>query len=159
MLARLVGGAALPSISLTRLRLRAWSYLPGFVPLALRSARQAERAPGFLAGAVFGEPTRLTFWTMTAWTDEAAMRAYMLSGAHRAAIPRLLDWCDEAAVARWEAAEVALPGWPEADRRLREDGRPSKVRHPRAAHASLRHAPPSRVGSLRLRPRGVVVSP
>ncbi|WP_210206715.1 DUF3291 domain-containing protein [Methylobacterium durans] len=145
---------AVPSISLTRLRLCSWRFLPGFVPLTLRSARQAERAPGFLDGAVLGEPARLTFWTLTAWTDEATMRAYMLSGVHRAAMPRLLDWCDEAAVARWEAAEAALPGWAEADRRLRELGRPSKVRHPSPAHAGLRHAPPSLTRGARLRPRG-----
>ncbi|WP_336490581.1 DUF3291 domain-containing protein [Methylobacterium nigriterrae] len=143
----------MPSISLTRLRLRSWRFLPGFLPLTLRSARQAEGAPGFLDSAILAEPVRLTFWTLTAWRDEAAMRAYMLAGPHRAAMPRLLDWCDEAAVTRWETGEAALPGWAEADRRLRETGRPSKVRHPSPAHAGLRHAPPSGTAGRRLRPR------
>ena len=141
------------ALSLTRLRLRAWRFLPGFVPLALRSAGQAERAAGFLDGAVLAEPTRLVFWTLTAWTDAEAMRAYTLSGPHRAAMGRLAAWCDESAVARWEAPDAALPDWQEADRRLRACGRPSKVRHPSAAHAGLAHAPPQLLRGRRLRPR------
>ena len=33
------------------------------------------------------------------WTDEAAMKSFMESGAHRTITPKLLEWCDEASVA------------------------------------------------------------
>lgn len=61
-------------ISVTRLRLRSVRYLPPFAWHALASTRQIRRAPGFLGGQVVGE-RGWGFWTITAWADEAAMRA------------------------------------------------------------------------------------
>jgi len=78
-----------------------------------------------------------TFWTMTAWESNETMRAFMNSGAHKKAMPRLLNWCDEASVAHWTQPDAALPSWEEADRRMRETGRSSKVFHPSPHHADL----------------------
>jgi hypothetical protein len=138
-------------ISLTRLRIRSVRFLPGFALYALRTGRQARAAPGFLDGALLPDRER-TFWTLTAWDEEASMRAYMTTGAHRAAMPRLLGWCDEASVAHWRQEEAALPGWDEADRRMRAIGRPSKVRHPSPAHAALAYREPRLTGSVPMRP-------
>jgi hypothetical protein len=74
-----------------------------------------------------------TFWTRTVWTTEAAMKSFMLSGAHRQVMPRLLDWCDEAALVHWTQQSGDAPEWSEAHRRLQREGRPSKVRHPSEA--------------------------
>jgi hypothetical protein len=108
---------------------------------------------------------------MTAWDSEASMRQFMLSGAHKAAMPKLIHWCDEASVTHWTQPEsqtpdprpqtpsqtpdprpqtpsqtlpspVALPSWQEADRRMRETGRPSKVAHPSPNHATLTYKAP-----------------
>jgi hypothetical protein len=38
-----------------------------------------------------------------------AMNGYRASGAHRATMPKLQHWCDEAAVAHWEQDAAALP--------------------------------------------------
>lgn len=84
---------------------------------------------------------------MTAWRDEARMRGYMLTGGHRKAMPHLMEWCDEASVAHWTQADATLPTWTEADRRMRETGRPSKVRRPSAEHASLQYRAPRVTGS------------
>lgn len=143
-------------VSVTRLRLRSWRYLPGFVPKAMRSARQASGAPGFLAGCVLAD-RRLTFWTLTVWRDEAALRAYTLSGAHSATMPDLALWCDEAALARWPGADGTVPSWLEVDARLRHEGRPSRVRHPSPNHADLSHAAPVTFGILNLTPRSPAV--
>lgn len=131
----------MPFVSLTRLRLRSIRFLPGFFFHAVRSQRQVRRAPGFLGGALLPD-SRRAFWTMTIWDSEASMRAYMTDGAHRAAMPKLLAWCDEASVAHWEQDEAVLPTWQDADRRMRQMGRPSRLRHPAPAHASLSYAPP-----------------
>ena len=90
----------MPFVSITRLRLRSWKYLPGLYVETARAALQALRAGGNLSLSTLRD-TNNVYWTRTVWTDEAAMRAYMTSGAHRAAMPKFLQWCDEAAVAHW----------------------------------------------------------
>jgi hypothetical protein len=128
-------------VSLTRLRIRSIRFMPLFAIHAFRSRRQVSRAPGFQSGELLADRS-WTFWTMTAWDSEESMRAYMTTGAHKKAMPHLLDWCDEASVARWSQPESTLPSWTEADKRMRESGRASKVRHPSPQHASLTYRPP-----------------
>ena len=139
-------------ISVTRLRLRSVRYLLPFYWHSLKSARQARRAPGFLGGQLAGE-RGMAYWTITAWHDEAAMRAYRTAPPHLRAMPKLLDWCDEASVVHWQQDGPALPDAAEAARRMVADGRISKVRHPSPAHAARRIVVgrPPRAG-LRLRP-------
>ena len=133
--------ATMTFISLTRLRLRSVRFLPFFAIHTLRSLRQIRRSPGFQSGAVLPD-RRWTFWTLTAWDSHESMRQYLLSGAHKAAMPHLQQWCDEASVAHWTQPEATLPSWSEADRRMRSEGRPSKVRTPSAHHADLTYRVP-----------------
>ena len=116
-------------ISVTRLRVRSFFFLPQFIWGAIRSANQAEHSPGFLGGKIVRMP-RNVFWTVTAWESEAAMNAYRIAGAHLGAMPRLLKWCDEAAVAHWSQDSAEIPSWQEAHRHLVQEGRLSKVNHP-----------------------------
>ena len=57
----------------------------------------------------------------------------MQSGAHRAVMPKLLDWCDEVFACRLGAD--TLPDWSEAEARLRSSGRLFRVRHLSPAQA------------------------
>ena len=129
-------------VSLTRLRIRSIRFLPFFALHAIRSLRQARKSPGFKTGALLPD-NKWTFWTLTAWDSEQSMRAYMLSGSHKRAMPKLLHWCDEASVARWQQPDASLPTWAAADERMRTTGRPSKVHHPSPQHATLTYAPPN----------------
>jgi len=122
----------MPFVSITRLRVRSWRSLPSFFIQTFRSARQAKVAPGNLAVSVLRD-AHLAFWTRTVWSEEAAMRSFMLSGAHRGGMPRLVEWCDEAAVAHWTQDAREPPSWPESHRRLQQQGRRSKVNHPSGA--------------------------
>jgi hypothetical protein len=137
-------------ISVTRLRVRALRFLPGFAVDAVRSRRQVSRASGFRGGALLADRA-WTFWTMTSWESEADMRRYMLAGPHRAAMPRLAEWCDEASVVHWEQTGATLPGWTEADRRMREMGRPSKVNFPSAQHESMSFRPARTMAGVPIR--------
>ena len=123
----------MPLISVTRLRVRSFRYLPGFLFYAFVSARQARRAPGNLGVGLLREANN-TFWTRTAWRDERAMRAFTMATPHRRAMPKLLQWCDEASVLHWMQEGATLPDWHDAHRRMVADGRPSKVNHPSPAH-------------------------
>jgi Domain of unknown function (DUF3291) len=104
---------AMAFISVTRLRIRSVFYLPQFVWYAIQSQRQAQYAPGLIAGEVVRD-VRNAFWTMTMWENERAMEVFRVQGAHRGAMPKLLDWCDEASLVHWTQESCELPTWQEA---------------------------------------------
>jgi hypothetical protein len=120
-------------VSITRLRIRSWRYLPSLFWYAFLSKRQFRASPGNLAADALME-ARMTFWTRSVWADENAMRTFRSSGAHRKVMPRLLDWCDEASVAHWQQDSSEPPKWHEAHQRMQREGRRSKVRNPSDAH-------------------------
>ena len=132
----------MPLISVTRLRVRSFRFLPGFLLYAFRSDRQVKQAPGNLGARLLND-VRRTFWTCSAWVDESAMRAFMMAPPHRNAMVRLLDWCDEASLVHWTQESAQLPDWQETHRRLMAEGRRSKVRHPSAAHEAFQIPPPT----------------
>ena len=128
-------------VSITRLRIRSIRFMPAFALHAIRSLNQAKASSGFLKGALLPDRS-WTFWTMTAWDSQESMRRFMTAGDHKAAMPRLLNWCDEASVVHWEQTQEDLPSWEEADERMRSQGRVSKVRNPSPQHASLSYRAP-----------------
>jgi hypothetical protein len=134
----------MPFVSVTRLKIRSLWFMPAFVVYALRSARQAEKSAGFLGGALMRDNWQ-AFWTITVWADAKAMETYRSSGMHRKAMPRLMNWCDEASLAHWVQDAEDVPSWPEAYRRLVNEGRPSKVRHPSAAQTASRVPEPKAI--------------
>jgi hypothetical protein len=141
----------MPFISITRLRVRSIRFLPFFVLYVYRSLRQVKASSGFQCGGLLADRS-WTFWTMTAWDNQESMRRFMTTGSHSAAMPRLLDWCDEASVVHWDQAEAALPTWTEADQRMRASGRVSKVRNPSPQHATLTYPTPRLSRSVAIRP-------
>src|SRR5262245_27264722 len=132
----------MPLVAVTRLRIRSWRFVVPFAWRAWRSTRQARRATGNL-GAKVRRANGLVFWTATVWRDEAAMIAYRGATPHGDAMPKLLDWCDEAALVHWQQDDVALPEWRVAEQRMAESGRLSRVKHP---------SPSQRAGRLDYRP-------
>jgi hypothetical protein len=128
-------------ISVTRLRLRSARFLIPFLWAVLFIRRQLVRAEGNRGFQLRNEP-QMTFWTLSAWADEAAMKAFMLSGPHRKSMPKLMEWCDEASVGHWLQETADLPDWKEAHRRMVEEGRISKVKYPSAAQVAKQIAGP-----------------
>jgi len=124
----------MPIISVTRLRLRKLRYMVPFLWHAIRSNVQARQADGNQGVMLRNDGN--VYWTMTLWRDDAALRAFMLHGPHRAAMPHLSTWCDEASLVRWESDDGVLPSWESAAQRLAADGRVSTLRFPSAAHAA-----------------------
>jgi len=123
----------MPVVSITRLRLRSWRFAPAFMWFAVQSRMQAMRAAGNRGADAVREPGNI-FWTRTMWESEADVKRFMIAQPHGEAMRKLLNWCDEASVARWEQESATLPDWQEAHRRMVAEGRRSKVRFPSAAH-------------------------
>jgi hypothetical protein len=142
-------------ISLTRLHLASPRFLPVFAWHTAHIILKARRTPGFLGLRLLLD-RRLTFWTITAWDEAAAMKQFRSSGAHRRAMPHLADWCDEAAVTRWHGEPDTMGDWAAAHAHMVESGESSVVRHP-SVHHLARFYPPPRVTppvELRLAGRG-----
>jgi hypothetical protein len=128
-------------ISVTRLRVRSIWFLPGFISYALKSSNQARNAAGN-HGVELLRDARSTYWTCTAWEDEASMRTFLMAEPHKTAMGKLANWCDEASVVHWHQDTADLPDWKEAHRRMATEGRRSRVRHPSEAHQDFRIPPP-----------------
>ncbi len=139
----------MPIVSITRLRVRSWYYLPAFFVQALRINRQASAAEGNLAVRLLRDSGN-TFWTATSWSSAAAMKAFILAKPHGPAMRKLMTWCDEASLVHWDQPGGELPRWTEAHRRLELEGRLSKVHHPSPAHTAHKYPVPtsSRAGEV-----------
>jgi heme-degrading monooxygenase HmoA len=133
----------MPVVSVTRLRVRTLRHMPGFLWYTYQSKRQLSRAPGFLGGALASAPS-WTFWTTTAWADDPSIKRFRDTGWHKEAMRRLLDYCDEASLARWTQETGELPTAAAMLDRLKTTGRTSKVRHPTPAHAAGETVPDGR---------------
>jgi hypothetical protein len=119
--------------SVTRLRVRSVRYVLAFVWKTFLTQRQVVRAPGFLGGRLLIDAGR-TFWTLTVWESERAMKAFRGSGPHSQVMPQLVEWCDEASYAHWVPTEASVPTWPEAYEHLVGEGHLSRVAHPSRGH-------------------------
>lgn len=74
-------------VSMTGFRPKGAAQLPRFWWHTLRALAQARRAPGNLH--VAANRVGDIYHTLTAWTDEASMRAFLTAGAHRRAMTDL----------------------------------------------------------------------
>ncbi len=116
-------------------------FLPGFAWFAVRSSLQARLAEGNLRTLTIKD-CGLTFWTVTVWKDQTAMRAFRNSGSHKAAMLQLFEWCDEATYVHWEQESDSAPDLKSAYSRLVADGVVSRVRCPSSNHAMRNFAAP-----------------
>lgn len=71
-------------VSITGLRLKGRRHMPRFWWHAIRSMAQARRSPGNLRAE--GRTVRGIHHTLSVWSDERAMRTFLVSGAHRDAM-------------------------------------------------------------------------
>lgn len=122
-------------ISLTRLRVRRWWYMPLFMMWAQRSIQQARKTAGYREGRTLVDRHRV-FWTLTGWDNESAMKAYRGADPHRKAMKKQAAWCDEGSVVNWEAD--TLPTWIEAWERMQSSGRFTPLKYPSEAQKEKR---------------------
>jgi hypothetical protein len=127
-------------VSVTRLKVRSLWYLPGFMRANETSVRQLLKTPGFEGGKELVDKN-LVFWTVTTWADEAAMKVFRNSAAHRKAMQKLPVWCNEASYLHWQQAETVLPDWQTIHGKMVWEGKLTKVRHPTAAQEGKNYPP------------------
>ncbi|WP_019634393.1 DUF3291 domain-containing protein [Actinomadura atramentaria] len=112
-------------IMASRFRLQHVRRSPAFLLDALRVRRQALRARGALGVSLRAHPLRGEFWTLSAWTDRAALAAYARADPHAAVRERAAAWTRDAEFVFWTVPAESLPGpraaaslWEDAERRV-----------------------------------------
>lgn len=77
-------------MAVTWSRLQSPYYLPDFLEYADRAYNQSKQAFGNIQ-TVTRSQTETAYWTLTAWDNEASMQTYMITDAHREAMPKLVE--------------------------------------------------------------------
>ncbi|ROO85266.1 uncharacterized protein DUF3291 [Actinocorallia herbida] len=125
---------AAPSVLVmaSRLEVRSLRHVPGFLLSSLALWRQARRSPGAHGVALKADLLHRTFWTLSAWKDEAAVRAYAATEPHKSVMRAKRRVMRESTFVFWTSPTTALPvDWAEARRRV-EAQRAGEARQPDA---------------------------
>lgn len=108
-------------IMASRFEVRSLRQVPAFFAASMRLLLQARRAPGAIGVSLKAEPFRRTFWTLSAWTDKAALYAYAGTDPHKSAMARQRATMRESTFVFWNVPAGDLPiDWTEAQRRIAE---------------------------------------
>jgi hypothetical protein len=109
-------------------------HSPGFFRAAFSIRRQVRRSPGAIGVSMLAQPLRKTFWTLSAWTDQAALDTFVRTEPHLATISRYHDRLVNPEFITWTTTESSLPkAWSNAKERWVEgnSASPPNVRHSR----------------------------
>jgi hypothetical protein len=92
---------------------------PAFLLHSLRIWRQARRSAGLLGVSLRAYPVAGVFWTLSAWTDEAALRAFAGANPHRTIMKRARPWTKSATFRFWTTDELVPERlWADAQTRI-----------------------------------------
>jgi heme-degrading monooxygenase HmoA len=78
----------------SRLPLRRYRSVPGFLRDTLAIRRQLAGAPGLVGYALNAELMKKTFWTFSVWRDQESLDAFAASDPHRQITARLRPQMD-----------------------------------------------------------------
>jgi hypothetical protein len=103
----------------SRLPLRSPRTIPRFLGLTLSVARQLERTNGVVGYSLLARPLRRTFWTLSAWTGQADLDAFVQTMPHLGVMGKLRPRMGPTQFTTWTVPGSALPpSWNEALARL-----------------------------------------
>ena len=111
----------------SRFKLRRWRDVLPFFLDSMRIHRQVRAADGAYGVSLEAHPLRREFFTLSAWRDDAAVRALVAAEPHRSAMRRYRPAMAESAFRFWTVPVTALPpAWDEAKRRLASEEQPAQ---------------------------------
>lgn len=105
----------------TRIKLTSAWRSPVFVVHSFRVYLQARRSPGIVRASLRAQPWRSTFSTLSVWTDEAALYAFVRTDPHRSIMRRMRPWTTDPQVRQWSVPAGQLSRgrlWAEARQRV-----------------------------------------
>jgi heme-degrading monooxygenase HmoA len=116
------GAGAEVTVMASRLEVRSLRHVPGFLLTSMSLLRQARRSDGAHGVALKAQLLRRTFWTLSAWRDEKAIRAYAAAEPHRSSMRAKRPVMRDSTFVFWQVKAGDLPiTWQEARRRIDEN--------------------------------------
>ncbi len=124
-------------IMASRLPLRSYLKVPGFLRRTLAIRRQLAHAPGLVGYSLDAQLLRKTFWTLSAWTSMEALETFARTDPHRSSTASIRPHMDPTTFAFWTARAADLPiPWREVRRRIDEASSSRAIRATGTAGAS-----------------------
>jgi heme-degrading monooxygenase HmoA len=106
-------------VMVSRLRLRRYRHVPGFLRAATAIRRQLTTSPGLLGYSLDAHLLRKTFWTLSAWTDNESLQTFNTTPPHRDVTARMRPRMGPTDFAFLTLKGNELPlAWEDARRRL-----------------------------------------
>ena len=103
----------------SRLPLRSITRVPWFMRLTVSVVRQLERTDGLIGYSLRAQPLAKTFWTLSAWSDEQSLAAFVREVPHRAVMAKLRPHMGATLFTTWTTPAASLPvSWADATARL-----------------------------------------
>lgn len=100
-------------------RLQRYRDVVPFLRASMRLRRAAAAAPGSVGLGLAASPLRKTFWTLSTWESDDALRGFTASAEHRRVMARFRGASAESRFVFWSiVAPAAPPTWAEARERL-----------------------------------------
>jgi quinol monooxygenase YgiN len=93
----------------SRLPLKHYRSIPGFLRDVLSIRRQLASAPGLVGYALDAELGKKTFWTFSVWRDRQSMDSFARSEPHSSIITRLRALMDETRFEFFQLSGETLP--------------------------------------------------
>jgi quinol monooxygenase YgiN len=104
---------------LSYLSLKSYWRVPQFFVYTAQVMRQLAAAQGLLGYSVLARPLSKRFWTLSAWENEAALRAFVQHPPHVRLMAALAPHMGETKFVRWMVKGSQLPlRWDDALRRF-----------------------------------------
>jgi len=82
------------SLTMTRLPLRSYARIPRVSLATMRVVRALRKSEGLIGFSLKADLFHKTFWTVSAWRDDEALRAFARSDTHLAAMTKLQPHMD-----------------------------------------------------------------
>lgn len=102
-------------------RLKRYRDVIPFLRASMRLRKEAAAAPGNVGLGLAANPFTKTFWTLSSWESQDALRAFVAGAPHRAVVARFKDASATSTFRFWDiAAPATPPDWHEATIRLAE---------------------------------------
>ncbi len=102
-------------IMASRLPLHSYTTIPKFLGMTWAVARQLEHSDGLIGYSLLAQPTKKTFWTLSAWQDRPSLQAFVRALPHVRIMTTLRPHMEPTRFTTWDAPGSSLPiNWPDA---------------------------------------------